>query len=82
MVTASLMGPDVGVSVIVGVGIVKVACAVSPAGVPFRVTVYMPGAIAATVKLPVGLPLPTVTLQAVAVTTLPVIPHAESVNEK
>ena len=39
MVTAVLTGPEVGVRVIAGVGIVNVACAVSPVVVPFRVTV-------------------------------------------
>src|SRR5208282_2513595 len=38
IVTASLIGPEVGVSVIAGVGIVKLACPVSPVA-PVRVTV-------------------------------------------
>ena len=39
IVTAVLIGPEDGVSAIDGVGIVKVACAVSPVVVPFMVTV-------------------------------------------
>ena len=39
MVTASLIGPEVGVKVIDGAGIVKLACATSPVVVPVSVTV-------------------------------------------
>jgi hypothetical protein len=39
MVIASPTGPEVGVSVIAGAGIVKLACAVSPVVVPDSVTV-------------------------------------------
>jgi hypothetical protein len=39
IVTASPVGPEFGVSVIDGAGIVKLACAVSPVVVPFSWTV-------------------------------------------